>query len=107
MTQNNNRALNYQTKKKISLYSILINTFLSVLKIVGGKQEDGQHSAKSGAAGHPQDVGTSQIVAKNVLEGQSGQGEGCTRQRSGQHPRQPDIEQNGSAEFIQMQWREE
>ncbi len=57
MTTDSNRILNYQTKKKISLYSILVNTFLSVLKIVGGKfsgsaalTADGVHSLSDLAA---------------------------------------------------------
>ena len=69
MAHENSRALNYQTKKKISLYSILVNTFLSVLKIVGGKLSgsaaltaDGVHSLSDLAASFSVYVG---IVISN------------------------------------------
>ena len=69
MAHENNRALNYQTKKKISFYSILVNTFLSVLKIVGGKLSgsaaltaDGVHSLSDLAASFSVYVG---IVISN------------------------------------------
>jgi len=69
MAHENNRALNYQTKKKISFYSILVNTFLSILKIVGGKLSgsaaltaDGVHSLSDLAASFSVYVG---IVISN------------------------------------------
>jgi len=69
MAHENSRALNYQTKKKISLYSILVNLTLSIIKIVGGKfsgsaalTADGVHSLSDLAASFSVYVG---IVISN------------------------------------------